>query len=85
MRLSTDTSDPGYRAWRGMGKRRTRVRIFVGGQEVKLCMTADTKRGYVLACDTDEAGKVQINKRRGTIRLKQMRGDVRIALEGWDG
>lgn len=80
MRLSINRSDPGYLAYRRLGKRRNRVRIFVDGVEHKHVITADTKRAAITCFDLSEDGQPSINRRKGTIRMKRITGRVEIRM-----
>lgn len=79
MRLSVNSGDPGYRAFKALPKR-VKPYVTVGGAEVPMVITADDKAGYVLAVDTDEKGAARLNERRDGILRKQLRGQVRIEL-----
>lgn len=78
MRLSVNSNDPGYPAWLAMHKRNVSPVVTVNGVEVRHCITADTKRGIVVAADLDEQGKVQLNSKRDAVKLRTLTGRVTI-------
>lgn len=80
MRLTINRADPGYMAYRRLGKRRSRVRIFVDGIEYKHVVTADTKRSSVTCFDISEDGRPSINGLKGTFRMKRITGRVEIRM-----
>lgn len=77
MRISTDPSDPGYRAYRTLPECVTPV-IYVDGEKMSEVVTADTKRGCVVVADTRGDGQVKINARGDAVLHRQVFGAVRI-------
>ena len=54
MRLSTDSSDPGYHP------ACTGVRVFFCGSEVTGVFTADEEQRLIVQADLDSAGRIQL-------------------------
>lgn len=57
------------------------ARVLVDGAEVKRCVTADDRAGYVLAIAEDADGQVRLNAKRDGIVHQQIRGHVVIELQ----
>lgn len=79
MRLSVRLEDPGYRAYKTLPKNVVPI-VRLDGMEIQGCYTADTKTGYVLTTECNDFGVLQVSTRRGTIRMKQLRGKVEIEI-----
>jgi uncharacterized membrane protein len=80
MRLSVNPEDRGYATWRAL-PRGVRPRVVVDGAEIKRCVTADDRVGYVLQVAADADGNVLLNAKRTNVLLRQIRGRVTIELE----
>lgn len=78
MRISVDQDDPGYKAWKLRGAHKCPVRVFLNGSHVKRVITADTKRGFVLAYQEDAEGKSIVNARRTDAKRYRQYGNVEI-------
>jgi hypothetical protein len=79
MRMSVNQGDPGYRAFKSLPKR-VKPFVKVDGVTVPMVVTADDRRGYVLAVDADDKGVARLNARRNGVLMKQLRGAVSIEL-----
>lgn len=79
MRLSVNPQDRGYRTYRALPKRVLAV-VTVNGAEIPRCVTADDRLGYAVAIEADTEGRVLLTARRDSVKLKQLRGVVRIEL-----
>lgn len=80
MRLSTDSSDPGYPAWRALPSSAVAV-VTIDGKPVSRCITADTETGYVLEYVLDDAGNHVLNDDRSEAKLRESYGVVRISIK----
>lgn len=78
MRLSVDQDDQGYKAWKLRGGHKRPVRVLLNGRHVKRVITADTKRGFVLAYQEDAEGKAIVNARRTDMKRYRQYGNVEI-------
>lgn len=79
MRLSVMPGDAGYRAYRCL-PRSVRPRVFLDGEAVRRCATADTRRGFVLVFAMDTAGQAVLNARRTDVKMERRYGRVEILL-----
>lgn len=79
MRLSVSQGDPGYRAYRGLPCS-VRPVVWLDGERVSQCVTADTRRGFVLVHVANQDGKVQINAKRTDTKKERRYGRVEIVL-----
>lgn len=79
MRMSMNQDDPGYRVRRGL-PRSVRPVVLLDGERVSRCITADTKRGFVLVHVVNQDGKVQINAKRTDTKKERRYGRVEIVL-----
>lgn len=78
MRLSVDQDDPGYKAWKLRGGHKRPVRVLLNGSHVERVITADTKRGFILAYQDDADGNAIINARRIDAKRYRQYGNVEI-------
>lgn len=82
MRLSIDKRDPGF-SHRAVG---LRARIYLDGQEVRGCVTADEEEDLIVRYKTLEDGQTLVKNDAGdAFVLETVRGKVRIDLLGDDG
>lgn len=79
MRLSINSADPGYRAYRALPARVCPL-VTLDGHEVRNVITADDRLGYVLAHKLDASGQLVLNAKRTEIIRQQLRGKVAIEL-----
>ena len=78
MRFSVDQEDPGYKAWKLRGGHKRPIHVLLNGVRVKRVITADTKRGYVLAHQEDAGGNVVLNAKRTDAKRCRLYGNVEI-------
>lgn len=71
MRLSAVLSDPGYRP-------DARAKVYLDGQEVRDCITADEELGVVTVHQRDNEGRLILNDDRTECVTKDYFGHVRI-------
>lgn len=76
MRISSNIDDPGYDAW--MDNAGRVIRIFVNGDELQHCITADEEEGYVIRHARDEEGYFILDG--DYIRSEIIHGDVQIEI-----
>lgn len=74
MRLSTDSSDPGYHP------ACTGVRVFFCGSEVTGVFTADEEQRLIVQADLDSAGRIQLAPCQTKVKKVTRYGDVRIEI-----
>ena len=74
MRISTDKDDPGFHP-NPFG-----TKVWLDGEEVRECITADDELGMVVCHELDENGYPFIRPGTGLIALKTLFGEVRIEL-----
>jgi hypothetical protein len=79
MRLSNEQGDPGYRPYRKL-PRSVVPRVMLDGSEVSRCVTADSKRGFILRYVEDEFGRPVPNARRKAFKLERLYGTVTIDI-----
>ncbi len=79
MRLSVNSDDPGYAAYKALPQRVIPF-VMVDGRDVPMVVTADDRLGYVLAMVCDRSGRAMINARGNGLLHKQLRGKVTIEL-----
>lgn len=80
MRLSSNETDSGYRAFKAVN-RHVRVVVRLDGQLLKECVMADTKRGCALIAETDAVGGIVLNRAKDQVKMRQMFGRVEIEFE----
>ena len=80
MRLSTNSNDPGYKAWRAMRRYGVAPVVTVNGVPARECITVDTKRGIAVVADLDDQGKLQLNSKHDAVKHKVLAGRVAIAF-----
>ena len=80
MRISVNSSDPGYAVWRALKRRGLVVDVMVDGQAVKNCVTLDTKRRRAVVHDRDDHGYIQLNARRNAVRCRVLVGDITVSF-----
>lgn len=78
MRFSVDQDDPGYKAWKLRGGHKRPVHVLLNGVRVKRVITADSKRGFILAYQEDADGNAIVNTRRTAVKRYRRYGDVEI-------
>ncbi|BCH33150.1 hypothetical protein MesoLjLc_50800 [Mesorhizobium sp. L-8-10] len=79
-RVSTETGDPGERAYAmacGDGKR---IKVYLDGVEQQYCLTADARQGWVKRHVITEQGNVAFNRATEEILTEVVHGRVEIAL-----
>lgn len=82
MRLSIDKRDPGF-SHRAVG---LRARIYLDGQEVVGCVTADEEESLIVRYKVKDDGKTLVKNDAGdAFVLETVRGKVRIDLLSADG
>lgn len=74
MRVSVDSSDPGYNPAYFGGK------VFLEAREVTGVITADDERGEVLRYKLDDLGRTQLTQDRKDVQKELLYGHVRIVL-----
>ncbi len=74
MRISLDPQDPAFNP--AIGKW---CKVWLNGEELKYCVTADEERGEVYVMARDEDGKPELSMIGGPLR-EYLRGEVRIQL-----
>lgn len=74
MRYSTNKADSGYEAYQSILAFGYQVSVYMGGLEVKDCMTADDELGYVLKAS------LPIRADGDKIVTEELYGDVEISL-----
>lgn len=80
MRFSVDQDDPGYKAWQLRGGHKRPIHVLLNGVRVNRVITADTKRGFVLAYQEDAEGKAIVNARRTDAKRYRQHGNVEIVF-----
>ena len=83
MRLSAMRGDAGYRSYRRL-PRGVISHVFIEGVYVTDCVTADTRRGFVLVAVRDGQGRMVINARHSAVVLQCIYGRVAIELRRVD-
>jgi hypothetical protein len=81
MRMSCDTSDPGYRAFIEAGGHGGKVVVYLDDVEQTECITADEEEGFVLRHVTDAAGDIVLNEARTETLKERATGKVRIEVQ----
>ena len=79
MRKSVRKNDPGY------DLRAYKCQVFVDGQKVDDCFTADEEKGEAWVFDRDKSGHFIIDNYGERPREKCLKGVVRIVMEGENG
>ncbi len=74
MRISINKKDLAYMP----PERRKLYRVWIGGQEVKHVITADTEQGFVLRAITTPDGKMVVNPLTRGVATQRLHGHVRI-------
>lgn len=77
MRVSVVETDPGYRTFLAMGGF-GRISVFMDGQQLRGCVTADSKTGWATVYERDAEGGLVVNSKRTAARLKRLRGRIEI-------
>lgn len=72
MRITVLDDDPGERIHPG----RERITVFLNGEEIKHCLTADDFAGEVVSVQTDEKGLMLAEN--GEVKRLTRHGEVRI-------
>ena len=76
MRVSADKNDPGYEEYSKNGPYYT---VFLNGVDVSdTCSTADSEKGMVLLCETDEDGELKYDYENECFVTKWHKGKVLI-------
>lgn len=80
MRLSTDPEDPGYHP----RIHEARVTVYLNGERIDRCITADEERGYALVHSVDDADdyviRVDPRTQERCIQKHTVRGVIRISV-----
>ncbi len=72
MRITVLGDDPGERIIPG----RERITVYLNGEEVKLCQTADDILGEVVDVECDDNGRILVKS--GEVKRRIRHGHVRI-------
>ena len=70
--------DPGYHpfAWKAV--------VYLDGEELAECLTADEERGHCIVYAKDADGQVIIDRVHDCLRVTAVYGDVRLDLEKFE-
>lgn len=80
MRISSQSSDPGHKAFLA-ARRHGKVVVRVDGEVLADCVTADTKRGCAVVYERDADGVLELDRTKTRILMLQIHGQVEIAIE----
>jgi len=74
VRLSVRKNDPGYhsRAWG--------VVVYLNGQKISNCVTADEEKGEVFLLKKDSDGAYMKNRAGDDVKIERKTGEVRIVV-----
>lgn len=72
MRMSIRADDPGYENYQRYG----RSTVFLGGKEVRFCITADEEEGMVVRYKTYSDSSLMVAN--GEIQQETLKGKVKI-------
>ena len=72
MRVSADKNDPGYNP-SAFG-----TEVYLNGEKLRNCVTADDKKGIVIVYAEDKDG--QLISDGDDIKTEELRGEVKLAL-----
>lgn len=78
MRVSVIKEDPGY-----IGRHITGYEVYLNGEKLDNCITADEEQGIALVFVTDEHGKLVMNEERTDLVKKWVKGDIKIIAPPW--
>lgn len=76
-RLSIHPGDRGHKAYMDLGERRFDVKVLLNGAEVRHCLVADAKAGYV-DCVVHRDGQPVLNRFRDGFVIHRTHGEVVI-------
>lgn len=78
MRLSINTTDPGYEAYRLLDRRKLNAEIFLNGVRMNSIVTADVNHGFIERIAHDETGKVMMRGDQAVIQRLQGYVEIRV-------
>ena len=78
MRVSVYAQDRGYKAFKALGGFGSGIEVYLDGQRLKGCVTADDKTGWVTVHEYDAGGRVILNAKRTAASRVRLRGQVEI-------
>lgn len=85
MRLSVDSSDPGYPRWLALQSQDCKVRVFLDDAEVCDVVACDEERGQIVCYRKDSSGELVIDRIAREIATETLTGRVRIEVESAKG
>lgn len=80
MRMSVDTEDAGYANWAAARARDEVALVYLNGERVDCCITADEEQGYIKRCALDANGKPFLDRANECFVEEELKGIVKITV-----
>ncbi|MCK8780559.1 hypothetical protein M0654_11235 [Rhizobium sp. NTR19] len=82
MRVSTINDDPGFMPWAQARAEGRVIRVFLDGEEIDKCITADEETGLIVRPVLDVEGGCQVDPSTGSdLWTESVHGSVRVEVQ----